>query len=313
MTAGKSIRLFLVDGTPGGLLTAEIMNWTGHVIAAPRSQLGTLLRRDEATRTGVYLLIGDDPENPTEQMVYVGEGDDVSKRLRHHALPESSGGKDFWTEAVVLTSKDANLTKAHARYLEARFIGSARDAARVRLANGTTPPPVQLPEADVSDMEYFISQARIVLPVLGVNMLRSTAARTVESGGGSSVDSPIFVLTQPRDGVEGFAQEVDGEFTVRAGSRARLTWSGVETSTTAIRGQLEADGTLAVSADGKTREFSRDHVFTSPSAAAAVLLGRSSNGRLEWRVQGSGASYGDWQANQIATLAPSLDEEPDEP
>ncbi|MCZ7629643.1 MAG: DUF4357 domain-containing protein [Microthrixaceae bacterium] len=162
-------------------------------------------------------------------------------------------------------------------------------------------------------MEYFISQARIVLPVLGVNMLRSTAARTVESGGGSSVDSPIFVLTQPRDGVEGFAQEVDGEFTVRAGSRARLTWSGVETSTTAIRGQLEADGTLAVSADGKTREFSRDHVFTSPSAAAAVLLGRSSNGRLEWRVQGSGASYGDWQANQIATLAPSLEEEPDEP
>lgn len=304
MSVGKSIRLFLADGTPGGLLTAEIMNWTGHVIAAPRSHLGSLLRRTEVTRTGVYLLIGDDPANPVEQMAYVGEGDDVSKRLRHHALPESSGGRDFWTEAVVLTSKDANLTKAHARYLEARLISLAREANRVRLANGTTPPPVSLPEADVSDMEYFIAQARIVLPVLGVNLLRSTAVPTSGHAAVPTADSPIFVLTQPRDKVEGFAQEVDGEFTVRAGSKARHSWAGVEISATAIRQQLEGDGTLVVSEDGQTREFSRDHVFTSPSAAAAVLLGRSSNGRLEWRVQGSGASYGDWQARQIADIAP---------
>jgi hypothetical protein len=39
MSTGKSVRLFLADGTPGGLLTAEIMNWTGHIIAAPRSDL----------------------------------------------------------------------------------------------------------------------------------------------------------------------------------------------------------------------------------------------------------------------------------
>ena len=64
MNAGKSIRLFLADGTPGGLLTAEIMNWTGHVVAAPRSDLAALMSRPECSRTGLYILLGDDPEAP---------------------------------------------------------------------------------------------------------------------------------------------------------------------------------------------------------------------------------------------------------
>ena len=58
--SGKQIRLFLVDGTPGGLTTAEITNWTGHVFSARRSDLADLLKREEAQRTGVYFLLGDD-------------------------------------------------------------------------------------------------------------------------------------------------------------------------------------------------------------------------------------------------------------
>jgi hypothetical protein len=59
MNNGRTVRLFLVDGTPGGLVTAEIMNWTGHVIAAPRSSLGDLWKRPEMKRTGDYKLIGE--------------------------------------------------------------------------------------------------------------------------------------------------------------------------------------------------------------------------------------------------------------
>jgi hypothetical protein len=81
------------------------------------------------------------------------DGDDVSQRLAQHARSEGQGGKDFWDRAVVLTNKDANLTKAHARYLESRFITLARQAGRSRLTNGTSPLPLPLPEADVSDME----------------------------------------------------------------------------------------------------------------------------------------------------------------
>ncbi len=131
---GKSIRLFLADGSSGGLLTAEIMNWTGHVVAAPRSDLAALLRRPETSRTGIYILLGDDPESFGGTLAYIGEGDEVRTRLRQHARTEEQGGKDFWDRAIVLTSKDANLAKAHARYLESRLITLAQQARRSRAA-----------------------------------------------------------------------------------------------------------------------------------------------------------------------------------
>lgn len=303
MNGGKSVRLFLADGTPGGLLTAEIMNWTGHVVAAPRSDLAALLKRPEVTRTGIYILLGDDPESLGGQMAYVGEGDDVSKRLYQHARSEDQNGKDFWDRAIVLTSKDTNLTKAHARYLESRLITLALQADRARLINGTTPPPIVLPEADVSDMEYFIEQTKIVLPVLGVNIFRSpraTSTVTSPDSADTRTDSPLFEMRLKKFGITATAQEVDGEFTVLEGSGARLAWSGVEGhSYTGLRAKLEQDGTLVPTPDGSAMRFTRNHVFASPSAASAIVAGRSANGRIEWQVQGTRRTYGQWETEGV--------------
>lgn len=304
MSAGKSVRLFLVDGTPGGLLTAEIMNWTGHVIAAPRSDLASLLKRPEVDRTGVYILLGDDPDSLGGQLAYIGEGDDVGKRLYQHARNEDQNGKDFWDRAIVLTSKDANLTKAHARYLESRFINLGLTASRAKLINSTTPPAISLPEADQSDMEYFIEQAMIMLPVLGVNIFRSAATvaePAADSGSAkSSEPSPTFELTLNKDGIVATAREVDGEFTVLEGSTARRQWVGVDSSSyKGLRAKLEQDGTLVPAADGKTMRFTHAQVFASPSAAGAVVLGRSVNGRTEWIARRSRIPYGEWQQQGI--------------
>ena len=128
------------------LLTAEIMKWTGHVIAAPRSDLARLLGRSETGKTGVYILLGDDPAGLGGLLPYVGEGNDLGKRLSQHARPEGAGGKDFWDLAIVVTSKDAKVTKAHARHLESRLITLALQAGRCRLENGTAPPLPAGPE-----------------------------------------------------------------------------------------------------------------------------------------------------------------------
>lgn len=304
---GRSIRLYLADGSPGGPLTAEIMNWTGHVVAAPRSDLASLLRRPEASRTGVYLLVGDDPESMGGSLAYIGEGDDVGKRLYQHARAGDQGGKDFWDRAIILTSKDANLTKAHARYLESRFILLAVQAHRSRLVNGTAPPPLSLPEADVSDMEYFIAQAKIVLPILGVNVLRSAA--TAGTGAEAAVpdlsrfSSPIFVLRVKRDGITAQAREIDGEFTVLEGSYARAAWAGSHTSYKALHQKLVEDGVLIPEPGGLATRFSRHQVFASPSAAAAVVTGRQANGRVEWKIEGSGLSFGSWQDRDLDQTA----------
>jgi hypothetical protein len=306
MTTGKSIRLFLADGTPGGLLTAEIMNWTGYIVAAPRSDLAALLKRPEAMRTGIYILLGDDPNSLGGTIAYIGEGDDVSKRLYQHARPEDQAGKDFWDRAIVLTSKDTNLTKAHARYLESRLITLAQHANRAVLMNGTAPPPLPLPEADISDMEYYISQAMIVLPVLGVNILRSAAIakglsqqQALSTPTTRSQLSPVFELALKKSGISATAQEIDGEFTVFEGSVTRSEWLGVHDGYKRLREKLEEDGTLVVSDDGKYRRFTRNQVFASPSAAAAVITGRSANGRVEWKLQGKEMSYGSWQSESV--------------
>ena len=55
---GKTIRLFLVDGTPNSLTTAELSNWTGIGIKVPRIKVREYNTRSEFRKPGVYILIG---------------------------------------------------------------------------------------------------------------------------------------------------------------------------------------------------------------------------------------------------------------
>lgn len=301
--AGKQVRLFLVDGTPGGLTTAEITNWTGHVLSARRSDIGDLLRREEADRTGVYLLLGEDEDAVGGTRCYIGEADVVAQRLRWH-LRE----KDFWDRVVVITSKDANLTKSHVRYLESRFITLATRAGRVSLANGTNPPSTALPEADRSDMEYFLDQLQVVLPVLGVNAIRVRDVKAVEPVVPDAAVSPVFRLTNKRQGVDARAQQVDGEFTVLAGSVVAASMpeqSSRHSASTAAQYRMRREHHLKLVADGSivvadgVGTLARDVVFTSPSAAGAVVQGQAStNGRVAW-IADDGQTFGAWESRGV--------------
>jgi hypothetical protein len=96
--SGKHIELFLEDGTPGGLTTAEILNWTGHVLSARRSDMSALTSRRELVGTCVYPLLGEDEEGSVR--CYIGETDDFPARLRQH-----NANKAFWDRVVVVSSK----------------------------------------------------------------------------------------------------------------------------------------------------------------------------------------------------------------
>lgn len=304
MNQGRSIRLFLVDGTPNGLLTAEIMNWTGHVLTGPRSKLSELVQRPECSRTGVYFLIGPDPENNLRSRIYIGESDDVAKRLKQHNRPEDQGGKDFWEKVCLITSKDHNLTKAHVKYLESLLISIAKTLGHCGLINGTAHDYGSLPESDRADMAFFLDQIRTVLPVLGFNFLReqtkpSSAALT--SSAQSVSMSPRFVAELSKYKVRAIAQEVDGEFFVLKGSKARNAWVGGESCYKALFNQLCTDGVLQSDEKG-LMVFSDDHAFSSPSAAAAVVSGRTANGRTVWTVENTGQNYAAWQDQQLSQV-----------
>jgi hypothetical protein len=297
--SGKQIKLFLIDGTPGGLTTAEITNWTGHVLSARRSDLADLLAREEAQHTGAYLLLGDDEQAVGNTRCYIGEADIVADRLRDHQRK-----KEFWDRVVVITSKDANLTKAHGRYLESRLISLAKLAGRVTLDNNTGPTVPALPEADASDMDYFVAQLQIVLPVLGVNAIRVPQPTSATAARAEPTTSPIFHLSQVKLGVDAQAQQIDGEFTMLAGSFVVASWHGVGKAESTMKAyatyrtqheQLVASAAIQVEA-GKGR-VTQNIVFSSPSTAGAVALGRSCNGRREW-ISPEG-TFGEWESRGV--------------
>jgi hypothetical protein len=287
--AGKSIRLFLVDGRPEGILTAEIGNWTGRITVTPRTDLSDFVGRPDAKRTGVYILVGPDPSEKFDDSIYIGEGDNVYNRLYAHSTDSS---KEFWTKAIVVTSKDENLTKAHVRYLESRLIDIATQAQRSQVTNSTAPTPPSLPEPDVADMDFFLDQTLQTLPVLGFDHLVpvSASARNAMPDGNHD---PRFVLKA--GGVEAHAVEIGGEFVALKGSTSRKEQTLSMTNYLALRARLTSSDLFADSPDPKLYVLTEDIPFRSPSAAAAVLLGGNTNGRTAWKVEGSAQTYADWQ------------------
>lgn len=289
--AGLTIKLFLVEGTPTGTLTAEIGNWTGKVIVSPRPQLADLAKRPEAKRTGLYCLVGRDPDNPTRDCVYIGETDNLLGRLAEHDR-DAKQKLDFWTRTILIGSKDENLTKAHARYLEARLLAKSRAADRARITNDTSPEPTPLPESDVADMEQFLSHLEVMLPALGFAFLQPAPQIGSQAPVASSA-SPLFRLHSV--GIEATAREIDGEFVVLKGSTARKegtpSWTSREQ-----REELVADRKLVDHAtDTTVYVFATDVPFDSPSAAATVVRAGNTNGRKEWKEASTGKSYGDWK------------------
>ncbi len=307
---GKSIKLFMVDGSPQGILTLEMMNWTGHVLAGPRTKIAELVQRPEMGKTGIYFLTGPDPDNSSRTMVYVGESDNVGTRLKQHNKDEV---KDFWERAFIITSKDQNLTKAHARYLEGRFISIAQDVGSAKLFNSTAPKNENLPEADIADMEYFIAQVRLILPVLGLNFLREKAKLTSQNQqnnifpiDGDNTASPTFEIISKKHEIHAQAKEIEGEFVVLTGSNAQPNWigqNGKETGYARLQSTLYEENKIKVQDTNGIGVFQEEVTFNSPSAASAVIYGRASNGRTSWKVKGTNKTYEDWQNEKLSKVA----------
>jgi hypothetical protein len=264
-----TIKIYLPHGDPKRLRTGEISNWSGKAVAGPRTELDQLLKREEATNVGIYLLTGIDPLSGGPA-VYIGEAESIQNRLKQHI------DKDFWNQVVYFTSKDENLTKSHIRYLEGRVIELAKIAGRANLTNsqGTTS---RLPESDRADMEIFLEKIEQLLPALGVEVLvpiaispeshEESRALFCEISGlkatGHLTPNGIVVLAQSQAVPNLRPSAKDYPWVINA------------------REQLIKDGVL-VKANGHLT-FAKNHEFSSPSAAAAVIHGGTANGRIAWK------------------------------
>lgn len=270
MTRPFLIKLFLADGSPDGLKIAEKSNWVGRAIVCPRPKFVDVKPRADFAKPGVYLLVGpgDIAEVPR---VYVGEGDPASSRIESHFR-----NKDFWTYFVLFTSKDDNLNKAHVQYLEARLLELARDANRSQLENGNSPQRPSLPEADVAEVEGFLDEMLQMLPVLGIFAFEKPPPRRAEK----------LTLFLRAKGLEAKGYEDDQGFIVLAGSQSPLdvvpSTEQYVPSVVEMRKSLENRGIFQRLSNHLV--LTQDYVFSSPSAAASVMLARNANGRTDWKT-----------------------------
>lgn len=273
---GRLIRTFLVNDQTDGLKTLEISNMTIKATVFPRPLLKDFLERDEAKRPGVYMLYGNPIDSGGEPMLYIGEGDPVSERVKSHGA-----NKDFWTEAFVFTSKDEYLTKTQIKYLESKLIDMAKDANRVTLDNINLSSAPTISEVDEAEVQQFLDAIQLLVRVLNLPFFTPLSYRS------QPPRENEIIYEYSVKGHLGRMVIRDGKYVVLAGSTAAKGFrSSASQGIMQYRTSLERDGALV---DGE-REGElvavRDIPCDSASRAAVIICGGSAAGPIKWKYQG---------------------------
>jgi hypothetical protein len=256
MTIGKAITLFLIDADPTGRIAAELYNWTGKVYKLPRTLVKQSLSRIDLQKAGVYLLFGRDETNPEMPLVYVGEAEEIHKRISQHS------DKDFWNEVVVCISKDDNLNKAHIKFLEHELHKALREVGRATLQNSVVPTQPRISELETAFLVEFFENLKLLVSTLGYRVFEPPVKVTPQS------PQKIYLIQAAR-GAQAKAIRTNEGMVVLEGSRAAATTvPSAPPWVIEIRQHLEETRVI----DG-TWTFIKDYTFASPSTAAAVVIG----------------------------------------
>lgn len=306
-----SLHIFFPSGDPKGLRIVSKDNWSGRAWAIPRDRLDEAADREELHAAGVYVLRGtdSDTEGQDSVRVYVGESATLIRRLEQHAQT-----KEFWTDAVAFTRAGGSLDRADALYLEARLLELARKGGWCTLENGQEPDPEPMLEPDKeAAAEGYLEEAVPCLSALGFVEFEEPIDPLVVSNGeeeqdADSLDEPtVRVLTVTRNGV---SIEAKGR---RLGERGFEILKGSEALATAgpaflkrrefkgyrrLREQVLTSD--AVIREGEKYRFTKDVKLKSPSAAEAVVAGRSGSGLVRWQKSDEAESPGTPSSEPLA-------------
>ena len=269
MAYPQTIQIFLPDGNPSGIKIAEITNRTIKAILFPRNQFEAILQRPELANVGFYFLFG--VADNGHEMAYIGEAEDCAERLKQHQR-----NKDFWNYAVVIISQTHAFTKTHVKYLEYVAIKKASETGRYDLDNSAIPNRPHITESMEADAEDCFEIAKVLLSTLGFPLFDSVAREVVAS-------TPVDVYKLKGNGVEAEGSLVDDGFVVFKDSKVKATTvPSCHDYLINMRNELIQSGILIL--DGEAYRFTEDYVFSSPSTAGGVILGRSTNGWTKWRT-----------------------------
>lgn len=276
MAYGKSIELFLVNGSADSLITAELSNWNGKAIKIPRIEVASC-NRDDITQAGVYFLFC--KEDDGSDSVYIGEAENVKERLVQHLRDyQAEKEKYYWTTATIFIGRDLN--KALIRYLENRFVEIARACKRYAVLTKNTYKNTVMKESQIAVMEEFIDNVKTLISALGYKVLEplnKPIASIKESGDNLDIEDLSLHLERTIKGVG--KVEADGIRTSEGFVVLQGSHIAVEDDDT-IPAVLKEKRRKVNVIDGVLQE---DVLFSSPSYAAMFVIGKSANGLTSWK------------------------------
>lgn len=284
MAYGKSIELFLVNGTADSLIIAELSNWNGKAIKIPRIEVSSC-NREDITQAGVYFLFC--KEDDGSDSVYIGEAENVKERLVQHLRDYQSEKETYyWSSAVVFIGRDLN--KALIRYLENRFVEIARASKRYLVLTKNTYRNTVMKESQVAVMDEFVDNVKILINALGYKVLEPFAQMDSST---TSVDDELLYITSGSVNATG---KVTAEgFVVFAGATVNEKMSLKSLSP----GMLKQRQKLFDSSKVENLITTEDILFSSSSAAADFILGYNVSGPKTWKTK-DGKSLKEIESNQ---------------
>lgn len=272
MSYGKSIELFLVNGTADSLITAELSNWNGKAIKIPRIEV-TSCKREDITQAGVYFLFC--KEDDGSDSVYIGEAENVKDRLIQHLRDyQAEKEKYYWSTAVIFVGRDLN--KALIRYLENRFVEIARNSKRYIVLTKNTYRNTVMKESQIAVMEEFIDNVKILINALGYKLLEPFSQ--VESPASEADDEMLFLTSG--------SAKATGKVTTEGFVVFEDAIINEKTSTKSLSaGMQKLRQTLIDSDKVQNWKTTEDILFSSASAAADFILGYSVSGPQMWKTK----------------------------
>jgi hypothetical protein len=275
MTRGKNINLFLIDGNPDGRIKCSIANWTGVIYKIPRIKIKESKDRKDLSQSGVYFLFSSSEENE-EDIVYIGQagsrknGEGLLNRILEHIRnPE----KDFWTDAVIVTTSNNSFGPTEISYLENRFYKLALEANRYKIKNNVDPTSGNITEEKESELEEFIDYAKIIIGVLGYKIF----IPIINESDSNNEENIFFLNRKTRSGeyLEAKCLRTNEGFVVLKGSKIRMKYTKYFPPKL-----IEKRKSTNIDENGILKE---DVLFKSPSYAAAFITGNRENGLIVWK------------------------------
>lgn len=278
MAYGKSIELFLVNGTADSLITAELSNWNGKAIKIPRIEVAAC-NREDITQAGVYFLFC--KEDDGTDSVYIGEAENVKDRLVQHLRDyQSEKEKYYWNTAVIFVGRDLN--KALIRYLENRFVEIARNCKRYTVLTKNTYRNTVMKESQIAVMEEFVDNVKVLISALGYKVLEAFNKPVLSQENVEKNENKETLKFHLERTIKNVGKVIaDGNRT----SEGFVVLSGsiiASTDDNTIPVILKERRAKANITNGILQE---DMLFSSPSYAAMFVIGKSANGQTSWKTE----------------------------